>query len=32
MGMGEEKMMETCGLLLLFAKQRFSEGFSIYRV
>lgn len=32
MGMAEEKMMETHGLLLLFAKQRFSEGFSICRV
>lgn len=32
MGRAEEKMMETHGLLLLFAKQRFSEGFSICRV
>ena len=32
MGMGEEKMMETHGLLSLFAKQRFSEGFFICRV
>lgn len=32
MGMREEKMMEGHGLLLLFAKQKFSEGFSICRL